>query len=438
MAIINSYPTVTPSSDDLVLIVDTSVEGNPTKTATVSSISSITSGDLNGTPTQIAFFDTTKSVISSNNLYWDNVNSRLGVNTSTPVDSLHIEGGVRITSEVNLFQGNNNTFAGTDAGNQGTITGGFNTAFGKNAMSSATIANNNTALGYGALGSITSGNRNIAIGVRALGDAVGNNGNNIAIGYQAQQNNGGADNIAIGSDALNQSTSGGDNIAIGKEALFSQGSNSRSIAIGREALYSNTTGAYNIGIGYGALVNLSTGTNRWNTAIGYLAGSQLSTTTGTGGENNIIIGYQAQASSPTVSNEITLGNNAISVLRCAVTTITSLSDERDKTDIKPLDYGLNFINSLSPKQFTWNQRDEYIDSKDDEGNAIQELVVNANKGKKDFGFIAQEVQSVDNDILRLVYAENPEKLEMSYGKLVPILVKAVQELSAEITALKQN
>jgi len=38
MAIINSYPTVTPKSSDLVLIVDTSVEGNPTKTATVGSI----------------------------------------------------------------------------------------------------------------------------------------------------------------------------------------------------------------------------------------------------------------------------------------------------------------------------------------------------------------------------------------------------------------
>lgn len=40
MAIINSYPTVTPTSGDLVLIVDTSIEGNPTKTATVSSLQS--------------------------------------------------------------------------------------------------------------------------------------------------------------------------------------------------------------------------------------------------------------------------------------------------------------------------------------------------------------------------------------------------------------
>jgi len=29
-----------------------------------------------------------------------------------------------------------------------------------------------------------------------------------------------------------------------------------------------------------------------------------------------------------------------------------------------------------------------------------------------------------------------DKLEMSYGKLVPILVKAIQELSAKVTALE--
>ena len=51
MAIINSYTTVTPKSNDLVLIVDTSVEGNPTKTATV--------GSLQGTPdNNQVFFDT--------------------------------------------------------------------------------------------------------------------------------------------------------------------------------------------------------------------------------------------------------------------------------------------------------------------------------------------------------------------------------------------
>ena len=65
------------------------------------------------------------------------------------------------------------------------------------------------------------------------------------------------------------------------------------------------------------------------------------------------------------------------------------------------------------------------------------VVINkVTEGKKDFGFIAQEVRELDNDTLRLVYAENEDKLEMSYGKLVPILVKAIQELKEEVELLK--
>jgi hypothetical protein len=73
---------------------------------------------------------------------------------------------------------------------------------------------------------------------------------------------------------------------------------------------------------------------------------------------------------------------------------------------------------------------------DKDGNEVEKEIESANKGKKDFGFIAQEVQSLDNDVLRLVYDKNPDKLEMSYGKLVPILVKAVKELSDKVKALE--
>ena len=38
MAIINSYPNITPKAEDLLLISDTSVEGNPTKTATINNV----------------------------------------------------------------------------------------------------------------------------------------------------------------------------------------------------------------------------------------------------------------------------------------------------------------------------------------------------------------------------------------------------------------
>ena len=48
MAIISSYPTITPTSSDLVLIVDTSTDGNPTKTATIDGIGSLINAGFTG------------------------------------------------------------------------------------------------------------------------------------------------------------------------------------------------------------------------------------------------------------------------------------------------------------------------------------------------------------------------------------------------------
>ena len=48
MAIISSYPTITPTSSDLVLIVDTSTDGNPTKTATINGIGSLINAGFTG------------------------------------------------------------------------------------------------------------------------------------------------------------------------------------------------------------------------------------------------------------------------------------------------------------------------------------------------------------------------------------------------------
>ena len=60
----------------------------------------------------------------------------------------------------------------------------------------------------------------------------------------------------------------------------------------------------------------------------------------------------------------------------------------------------------------------------------------------DTGFIAQELVEVQDRLNQhipgLVYDENPERLEAGYGKLIPVLVKAIQELSAEVSALKSQ
>ena len=59
-------------------------------------------------------------------------------------------------------------------------------------------------------------------------------------------------------------------------------------------------------------------------AVGATALSTLTT-----GVNNTGIGLNAQPSTATVSNTITLGNSSIATLRCQVTTITALSASRN-------------------------------------------------------------------------------------------------------------
>lgn len=263
----------------------------------------------------------------------------------------------------------------------------------------------------------------------------------VVVGNDAMQNiNWSVNNTVVGHAAASRGFSGnngtGYNICIGAgsgpggSGLGATGSANYAIGSG---LYNLTSGGNNIGVGNQAGQSVSTGFN--NTFVGHFANFPSSGAVGTG-DNNTVVGYNAKASSDTVDNEITLGNSSVTVLRCAVTSITSLSDERDKKDITDLEYGLEFIESLQPKQFTWDNRTETFETTDFEGNNITEEVISSNKGKKDFGFIAQDVQALDNDVLRLVYDENPDKLEMSYGKLVPILVKAVKELSDKVKALE--
>ncbi len=75
---------------------------------------------------------------------------------------------------------------------------------------------------------------------------------------------------------------------------------------------------------------------------------------------------------------------------------------------------------MKPVKFEWDTRD------------------GAKKGVKDLGFIAQDLKELDDEHLNLVYDENPDKLEATYGRLIPVLVKAIQDLSKEIEILKSK
>ena len=341
---------------------------------------------------------------------------------------------------------------GKSAGSYGSY-GGI--AIGQNAQY-YTTGSSNIGIGYAAIygtSGTATGSSNIGIGYRPLYDLTAGR-YNFAAGYDTLTNlTAGDDNVAIGYFAGLNLTTGDENVFIGKNAGELAVTSSASVNIGREAgryspasnnvyigayagrgtsgtttsssffnsavgFFSGaaiTTGGYNSLFGYYSGNDITTGSN--NVAVGREAGETLTT-----GSNNILLGYNAQPTSATVSNEITLGNSSIATLRCQVTTITSLSDARDKTDIQPLDAGLDFVNALEPVSFTWNMRD---------GGKV---------GVADTGFIAQDLKRVQEEtgvtIPHLVFDANPEKLEAGYGKLIPVLVQAIKDLSAKVDELE--
>ena len=247
-----------------------------------------------------------------------------------------------------------------------------------------------------------------------VGRGSGNIATNTALGVSALlSNTSGNQNIAAGLDSMRLNTTGIGNSAFGKDSLRNSNGNGNT-AIGYSALFSHLIGDGNTALGAGALINNKASQN---TAIGNNAGSNNDIYS-----NTTSLGYNSQI---TASNQITLGDSSINSLRCNVQVITSLSDKRDKTEIKEISEGLDFVYKLKPVTFTWNQRD---------GGRV---------GIKSAGFIAQDLLELQNDSLigenlDLVSNDNPEQLEARYANLMPIMIKAIQELKAEIELLKSK
>ena len=164
----------------------------------------------------------------------------------------------------------------------------------------------------------------------------------------------------------------------------------------------------------------------------------------TTGSNNCFIGNDAgRAGQPggavtSGSHQICLGNSSITDFFCKVS-LTPTSDKRDKTDITDFTHGLSWINKLRPVTYRWDDRINY--SKD-------LSVVPDGTHKKDrlnIGLLAQEELEVEkehgygndnNDMLVTRLSADGKQYSMAYDRLVPILINAVKELSAKVTALE--
>jgi hypothetical protein len=102
------------------------------------------------------------------------------------------------------------------------------------------------------------------------------------------------------------------------------------------------------------------------------------------------------------------------------TTISAISDARLKENVQDIDVGLSAILSLKPRKFDWK----------------------AGKGKDikgDRGFIAQEFETVFPNLIDEWKDQAPEG-EAPYKSvrqdLIPVLVKAIQELTARVQTLE--
>jgi len=139
------------------------------------------------------------------------------------------------------------------------VSGFYNTAIGQNALYFNDSGFSNVALGMGSLQANTTGYRNIGIGRYALaGNGAGSD--NIAMGYFASASaGGGTDNFAVGYQSLMVNT-GSRNTGIGHQVLVNN-TGSDNLAIGYQSLFSNTSGGKNTAIGnYAGYYN--TGSNR--------------------------------------------------------------------------------------------------------------------------------------------------------------------------------
>jgi len=205
--------------------------------------------------------------------------------------------------------GNNNIFLGYNPRNFTLTNANGNIAIGTATLNGLTTGVENTAVGNSALHSNTTGNYNSSFGSYSLEPNTTGNFNS-AFGYAAlRSNQTGYNNTAVGVTSLYNNTIGEKNTAIGFKSLFLNQSGFQNTAVGDSALYKNT--------------------GNYNTALGYNAGSNVTT-----GANLTLIGIDANPSSPTAFDEITLGNQYVQTLRCNATTITSLSDAEIKRTSK--------------------------------------------------------------------------------------------------------
>jgi hypothetical protein len=413
---------------------------------------------------------------------------RVGNTSYTPSDNMDLAtkayvdsaaGGGGLPSNIAVSGTGTATATGSDSvaiGNGATTAAYFRSiAIGLNA--SAQSSNGyTTAIGYSAY---AHGNSSIAIGevaeayndhciaIGRYSDAVANY--SISLGSAAVNGSSSTGSIAIGWGATN---SRDNQVTIGKGAstgnyvnggvsigAYSVCNGVSSVAVGTGYSTSYHTSAYGSGQAFGAYAYAQSN----GTAVGYQAYQTGSNATAVGiqasasGTNATAIGNGANANA---SNKFVLGNSSITDLRCQDTSISAVSDRRDKTNIEALAVGLDFVNAIEPKAFYKNNRNDYYvgqytrEQLNEDLDLVQTYTFDQEAyeaathkfDKREFGFIAQDVAEQLPEQYSDARVSFPEIDDLhgfevqrfTMGDMTPILWKALRELSDKHDQLQSD
>lgn len=296
------------------------------------------------------------------------------------------------------------------------------TVVGNGALAANTTGASSTAVGYRALAANTTGSNNTAVGYDAL--SLGTTAANCtAVGYQAAENSTGTfNNTAVGLNAVRATTTGLCNTGVGVGSVRYNTTGTHNTGIGFQAVLgsigSGMTGSHNNGLGDDTLLELTSGSN--NVALGSSALLNLTT-----GNNNVAIGDFSGADALITliaqNNHVVLGNNSTTTLYCK-TAVINTSDIRDKIVHGTVPHGLDFVNQL--ETLSYNMRKERGSDEIGSGDKVH------------YGFSAQQVLALEGENPVVIDNRNPDKLFIDGASLIPILVNAIKELTAEINLLK--
>ncbi|WCO02450.1 tail fiber domain-containing protein [Psychroserpens ponticola] len=337
-------------------------------------------------------------------------------------------------------------FIGVNAGLTDNSADNRNVAIGYQASEDNLSGTNNTAIGYQSL----QNNRvdyNVAIGNKALFSTIVGN-QNTAVGYATLELNTGRYNTAVGYIALQSNTNGDGNTTLGNQALSSNTNGDNNVAIGYRSMLDNSTGGNNVAMGYHALQNNISGDS--NVAIGGAASYIITT-----GSSNTAIGQGATAlaanfyntsaigagATPNSPNQVRLGNASVAVIG-GYANWSNFSDSRLKTNIKEDIVGLDFIKKLRPVSYNLDM--EAIARFEKTPDSLRLRDAEQLKAKEiQTGFIAQEVeaaaQAVGFDFHGIVKPYDSDgTYALRYSEFVVPLVKAMQEQQVIIEAQKEE